>query len=150
MGGVSGNGADAQPGHGGSGSGSPGDSSGSARTLFELRDETLVIMDEADAIEAAANEARQRLGDVRGADDQGGAGADAQPALVAEEEWRGVLQRCPRLLLERLPLQRDGRSRTRFACKRQPATRADAAFLAEVRGRVASGEMVLIAAGQRR
>jgi transcription-repair coupling factor (superfamily II helicase) len=143
---VSGNGADSQPGHGGFGSGSAGDSSGSARTVFELRDGTLVIMDEADAIEAAAKEARQRLGDVRVADDQGEAGADAQPALVTEEEWLDVLQRCPRLLLERLPLQRDGRDPNTLRV--QTTTRYHGqvpAFLAEVRGRVASGEMVLIA-----
>ena len=143
---VSGNGADSQPGGGGSPSGSPGDSLGSARTLFELRDGTLVIMDEADAIEAAEKEARQRLGDVRVAGEDGGPEAGAQPALVTEEEWRGVLQRCSRLLLERLPLQRDGREPNTLRV--QTTTRYHGqvpAFLAEVRGRVASGEMVLIA-----
>jgi len=145
---VSGNGADAPDGVYGSDSGAVSEASGSsARTLFELRSETLVIVDEPEAIETAATEAHERLsesGETRGED---GPGADGEPAQIPEKEWRDSLNRCPRLTIERLPLQRDGQELRTLRV--QPTTHYHGqipAFLAEVRGRVAAGEMVLIGA----
>ncbi len=70
-----------------------------------------------------------------------------EPTLVSDQAWHDALARRPRLVIERLPLQRDGQEPRTLRV--QPTTHYHGqvpAFLAEVRGRVASGEMVLIGA----
>jgi transcription-repair coupling factor (superfamily II helicase) len=144
---VSGNGADTPAGVRVSDSSAKSEASGSAHTLFALRSETLVIVDEPEAIETAASEARARLSEGGEIDEEGGSAADGEPALIPEQEWRDALERCPRLVIERLPLQRDGQELRTIRV--QPTTHYHGqipAFLAEVRGRVAAGEMVLIGA----
>jgi transcription-repair coupling factor (superfamily II helicase) len=123
------------------------ETAGSTRTLFELRPETLVIVDEPEAIETAAGEARERLAENGETGEEKEPGADGQPALIPEQEWRDALERCSRLLIERLPLHRDGQEPRTIRV--QPTTHYHGqipAFLSEVRGRVAAGEMVLIGA----
>jgi transcription-repair coupling factor (superfamily II helicase) len=145
---VSGNGADAPEGVSGSDTSAVSETSGfSTRTLFELRSETLVIVDEPEAIETAAKEARERFSEGAETPGEDGPGADGEPAFIPEQEWRDASQRCPRLVIERLPLQRDGQELRTLRV--QPTTHYHGqipAFLAEVRGRVAAGEMVLIGA----
>ena len=144
---ASGNGADAPAGVHSSDSGELGDTSGASRTLFDLRAETLVVVDEPEAIETAAKETRERLGEADELGEGGSTGKDGEPVLIPDQDWRDALERCPRLLIERLPVQReDQEPRT---LRVQPTTHYHGqipAFLAEVRGRVAAGEMVLIGA----
>jgi len=144
---VSGNSEDGPDGDHGSASGATSKTSDSARTLFALRSETLVIVDEPEAIETAASEARVRWSEADELGEEGSTGKDGEPALVPEQEWRDALEKCPRLVIERLPLQRDGQELRTLRV--QPTTHYHGqipAFLAEVRGRVAAGEMVLISA----
>ncbi len=114
-------------------------------TLFELREEMLVILDEAEAIERAAAESRERL--AQEAEASGGGDLPDAPQVVGEEVWQATVRRHPRLAIERLPLNVGGpEPRT---LRVQTTTRYHgqvAAFLEEVRGRVASREQVLIAA----
>ncbi len=128
---------------------------GSSLTLFELRDEMIVILDEPTAIERAATEWRARLEEsVQGDENsvledesRNVSEGTATPAILDEEQWRAALEGCQRLALEQLALQRgDQEPRT---LRVQPTTRYHGqvpAFLAEARGRVAAGEQVLIAA----
>ncbi len=119
-------------------------------TLFELRDEMLVIVDEPEAIERASTLARARLLETALRTDGNGDGDGQEsvaPSIIPEDEWRIALGRTQRLFLEQLPLQRDNVEPKTLRI--QTVTRYHgqvSAFLAEVRGRVAAGEHVLIAA----
>lgn len=121
-------------------------------TLFGLRDQLLVILDEPDAIERAAADGRGRLGDATSLKAQGPALLEepallGEPALLEEKNWRSGLANCQRLALGELALQVGGIEPRVLGV--QPITRYHgqiAAFLAEVRGRLASGEQVLIGA----
>ncbi len=116
----------------------------SGASLFELRDETLVIVDEPEAIDAALKEARERLGED---DPAGESGSDGATMFLSEDAWRESLDRQARFVVERLPVQRDGEEPRTL--KVQPTAHYHgqiAAFLTEVRGRAAAGEMVLIGA----
>jgi transcription-repair coupling factor (superfamily II helicase) len=141
---VSGNGVDMPAGLQNSDFGTSGETSGVSRTLFELRVDTLVVVDEPEVIETAAEETRERLSEADELGEEGSAGKDGEPVLIRGEDWRDALERCPRLLIERLPVQRD--SEEPRTLRVQPTTHYHGqipAFLAEVRGRVAAGEMVL-------
>jgi transcription-repair coupling factor (superfamily II helicase) len=116
-------------------------------TLFDLREDMLVILDEPERVEAAASEARERfLADVAAAGPEPGTSLN-HPSVLNEEDWRAALARRQQLALERLPLRRDdGEPPT---IDTQPAARYHGqvgAFMTEVRGRIAAGETVLIAA----
>ena len=119
-------------------------------TLFELRDEMLVIVDEPEAIERASILSRARLLETALKADGDGDGVGQEsvaPSIVPEDEWREALGRTQRLSLEQLPLQRDNVEPKTLRV--QTVTRYHgqvSAFLAEVRGRVAAGEHVLITA----
>jgi transcription-repair coupling factor (superfamily II helicase) len=120
-----------------------------AATLFDLREDMLVILDEPGRIETAAAEARERFT---------GADAEAEPApapeaarndpsILDEQAWSVALARRQQLALEQLPLRRDGAEPPTIAA--QPAARYHGqvgAFMTEVRGKIAAGETVLIAA----
>ena len=119
-------------------------------TLFDLRDEMLVIVDEPEAIERASTLSRARLLEtaLKADGDSDGIGPEsAAPSIVPEDEWRSALGRTQRLSLEQLPLQRDNVEPKTLRV--QSVTRYHgqvSAFLAEVRGRVAAGEHVLVTA----
>ena len=120
---------------------------GRALTLFELRDEMLVVLDEPEAIDRAAAEGRERLAADALASDGDVEEASGAPAVVDEEQWRTALDRCQRLLLEQLPLRRgDVEPRTLRVQSTTHYHGQIAAFLAEVRGRITSGQQVLVAA----
>ncbi len=114
-------------------------------TLFDLRDDLLVILDEPERIEHAVAESRERLTTV--AQTQATAPESyTGPAVLEEQVWRKALDRHQQLALEQLPMQRDGVEPRTLGV--QPATRYHgqvAAFMAEVRGKIAAGEHVLIA-----
>ena len=118
------------------------------RTVFDLRDETLVILDEPEAVERAAQEWRDRLQHEESDDQQESTDNPSEtPALMPEDKWRAALEQCQRVFLEQLALQRgDSEPNTLHV---QQTTRYHGqvpAFLAEARGRVVSGEQVLITA----
>ncbi len=127
----------------------PGNAGGADQeraTLFDLRDQLLVILDEPDAIERAAADGRARLGDAASPKGQGPALLE-EPVLLEEKDWRSGLANCQRLTLRELALQVGGNAPRVLGV--QPTTRYHGqipAFLAEVRGRLASGEQVLIGA----
>ena len=115
-------------------------------TLFDLRDDLLIILDEPERIERAAMEARARLAAPAPVQDLSPE-SYAGPSVLDEPVWRKALDRRPQLALEQLPLHRDGAEPRTVGV--QPATRYHgqvAAFMAEVRGRLSAGDHVLIAA----
>jgi transcription-repair coupling factor (superfamily II helicase) len=109
-------------------------------TLFDLRDELLVVLIEPEAVEKAAVTWRERL-------QQAAPREDRTPALLTESDWQSALGRHQRLSLERLGLRRAEQEPKTLGV--QPTTRYHGqipAFLAEVRGRLAARGQVLIAA----
>ncbi len=109
-------------------------------TLFDLRDDLVVALNEPRAMEKAAAQWRERF--VQTAEPGRGA-----PRVLAEEEWGAALGTRQRLALEHLGLRTDDTEPKTVGM--QPTTRYHgqiAAFLAEVRGRLAAREQVLIAA----
>jgi transcription-repair coupling factor (superfamily II helicase) len=116
-------------------------------TLFDLRGRILVVLDEPEAIERAAGELRERFAATAAPEMRGSPADGVRPRLLSEPEWRAGLARCQRLLLGHLALW-GGEAGPRTLTV-QPTTRYHGqvqAFLAEVRGRIAAGEEVLVGA----
>jgi len=117
-----------------------------AHSLFDLREETIVILDEPEAINEAAKEffasAEKTLQD---------AGDSAENAITSyffTSDWDRQLSRHARLELDRLLVTREGIEAR--AMQTQSTTRYHGnvpAFMAEARERIAAGERVLLAAG---
>jgi transcription-repair coupling factor (superfamily II helicase) len=117
-----------------------------AHSLFDLREETIVILDEPEAINEAAKEffanAEKTLQD---------AGDSAENAIASHfftTDWDRQLSRHARLELDRLLVTREGIEAR--AMQTQSTTRYHGnvpAFMAEARERIAAGERVLLAAG---
>jgi len=123
-----------------------------AGTLFDLCEQPVVVLDEPEALEQAAERFQERLAKsemgTRGQVEAEGVAASPKSFFLAESEWRRALEARPRLRLERLSLQREG-SAPRVVLT-QPTTRYHGnvpAFMAEARGRILSGEQVLVSAG---
>jgi transcription-repair coupling factor (superfamily II helicase) len=117
-----------------------------ATSLFDLRDDLLVILDEPDRIQRAVAESRERLAARAAAPDASSVDLSG-PVVLDDPVWQSALGRRQQLSLELLALQHEG-SQTRTLGV-QPATRYHGqvpAFMAEVRGKLASGEHVLVAA----
>ncbi len=127
-------------------------------SLFDLSDPPLVILDEPVALERAAQEFRERLIEAYeravASSDFGGEAAPPEVFYYGEEQWQQALESRERLWLEHLPLHREelggmGNHEPRVLLT-QPTTRYHgnvAAFMAEVRGRIAAGEQVMVSAG---
>ena len=114
-------------------------------SLLELRTETIVILEEPEAIDEAAQEFFARA--EKSFHEAGELAAAGLHDYFFMDNWPKRLARAPRLDLEQLPLRRQGPEARPMHT--QPTTRYRgnvAAFMAEVRGRVASGERVLLAA----
>lgn len=112
-------------------------------TLFELREDTLAVLDEPEQIAQRVAQARDRLM----ADSAAVAGGAAVPAVLPEEQWKQALERQQRFSLEELALNRDGREPR--AIKVQPTAHYHGqiqAFLGELRARIGAGDEVLVAA----
>jgi transcription-repair coupling factor (superfamily II helicase) len=114
-----------------------------AATLFDLREGTLVVLDEPEQTALKAAKARDRLL----ADSATLAGDAAQLFVLPEQQWKVALERRQRFCLEELALHRNGREpRTLHV---QPTARYHGqiqAFLGEIRGRLGASDEVLIAA----
>jgi len=114
-----------------------------AATLFDLREDTLVVLDEPEQIAQKAGKARDRLL----ADSSSLAEGAARPFVLPEGEWKQALERRQRFSLEELALNRNGREPRML--KVQPTARYHGQiqpFLGEIRSRLSAGEEVLIAA----
>jgi transcription-repair coupling factor (superfamily II helicase) len=114
-----------------------------AATLFDLRESTLVVLDEPELIAQRAAKSRDRL-----LADSASLSADAAvPFVLPEEQWKQAFDRRQRFSLEELALHREGREPRTL--KVQPTAHYHGqiqAFLGEIRGRLSAGEEVLIAA----
>jgi len=117
-----------------------------AYSLLDLREDTVVLVDEPDAVEKAAREF------LDSAEESAMGVRDAFPGAIASyfftDEWDEVLSRHARLDLEHLDVSREGvESRT---MQTQATTRFHGnvtTFMAEARARIDAGEHVLLAAG---
>jgi transcription-repair coupling factor (superfamily II helicase) len=117
-----------------------------AHSLFDLREETIIVLDEPEAINEAAKEffanAEETLQD---------AGDSPENAITTHfftSDWDRQLSRHARLELDRLLVTREGIEAR--AMQTQSTTRYHGnvpAFMAEARQRIAAGERVLLAAG---
>ncbi|MGH9706981.1 MAG: transcription-repair coupling factor, partial [Candidatus Acidiferrales bacterium] len=116
-------------------------------TLFDLAAERILIEDEPPQLAGAVEKYRRNLAEAfdRAEDPL------AEPPnnyIYNEEEWSLARQMAPRLALEQLSLSsEDGTPRT---LQTQPTTRYHgnvAAFMAEVRSRLAAGQQVMVSAG---
>lgn len=114
-----------------------------AGTLFDLREGTLVVVDEPEQITRRAAKSRDRLL----ADSASLTGDAALPFVLPEEQWKRAFERRQRFSLEELALQQNGREPRTL--KVQPTARYHGqiqAFLGEIRSRLSAGDEVLIAA----
>jgi transcription-repair coupling factor (superfamily II helicase) len=121
-----------------------GGEAGTARatTLFDLRQDTLIVLDEPEQIARKTEVSRDRL--LADSAVPGGAGF---PVVLPEEQWKQAFTRRQQFSLDELALNREGREPRTL--KVQPTARYHGqiqAFLDEIRGRLAEGEEVLIAA----
>jgi transcription-repair coupling factor (superfamily II helicase) len=131
-------------GDGHNGSSSPGRETTTGVPLFDLREDTLVVLDEPEELAKKAEASRDRL-----MADSAAVGTEdaSNPFVLPEEQWKRALERRQRLNLEELALRRgDEEPRT---LKVQPTSRYHGqiqAFLTEVRGRLSAREEVLVSA----
>ena len=131
-------------GGGHNGSSSAGRETTAGAPLFDLREGTLVVLDEPEELAKKAEASRDRL-----TADSAAAGTEdaSNPFVLPEEQWKRALERRQRLNLEELALRR-GEQEPR-TLKVQPTSRYHGqiqAFLTEVRGRLSAREEVLISA----
>ncbi|MBZ5643236.1 MAG: transcription-repair coupling factor [Acidobacteriia bacterium] len=135
--------------HGGNGRGPDGQNSSRAHSLLDLREDTVVILDEPEAIEeasrqylAAAEESFQGAENISAEKEPAGL-----PAYFFTDDWESALSSHARLDLERLAVSREEyETRT---LQTQATTRFHGnvpAFMAEARDRLARGETILLAA----
>jgi transcription-repair coupling factor (superfamily II helicase) len=130
---------------GGNGDSPAAVSAARAHSLFDLHEDTVVLVDEPGAVEEASRTF------LEGATESlETSGIDMLAALSRHyltDDWETRLARHPRLELEHLGLSQEGsEART---MQTQPATRFHGnvpAFMAEARERIAAGERVLLAA----
>jgi transcription-repair coupling factor (superfamily II helicase) len=118
-------------------------------SLFDLLDETIVILDEPQAIDEAAKEffanAEENL---QGGAESADSAQDAIASYFVTNDWERKLSRHARLELDHLLVTREG-TETR-TMQTQPTTRYHGnvpAFMAEARERIGAGDRVLLAAG---
>src|ERR1700730_13233084 len=115
-------------------------------SLFDLLEETIVILDEPQAIDEAAKEiftnAEESLQDAAGS------AQDAIASYFFTDDWERQLSRHARLELDHLPVTREA-TETR-TMQTQSTTRYHGnvpACMVEARERIAAGDRVLLAAG---
>ena len=119
-------------------------------SLFDLLEETIVILDEPQAIDEAAKEfftnAEETLQD--GAGSAPDSAQDTIASYFFTEDWERQLSRHARLELDHLLVTREGTES--HTMQTQSTTRYHGnvpAFMAEARERIAAGDRVLLAAG---
>ncbi|MGA8367245.1 MAG: transcription-repair coupling factor [Candidatus Acidiferrales bacterium] len=114
--------------------------------LFDLASEPVIVASEPSSLESAAGKYRARLAEAFD-ESEDPLAASPDSYLFSEEEWALALELSPRLALERLSVA--GQSAAPLGLRTQPTARYHgnvAAFIAEVRGRMASGENVMVSA----
>ena len=114
--------------------------------LFDLASEPLIVAGESSSLESAAGKYRTRLAEAFD-ESEDPLAASPDSYLFSEEEWALALELSPRLALERLNVAQE--SGAPLALGTQPTTRYHgnvAAFMTEVRGRLAAGEHVMVSA----
>jgi transcription-repair coupling factor (superfamily II helicase) len=115
-----------------------------ARSLFAQRDSLLIIEDEPEALEAALDSYRKRLNAA--AAEQSSA-APPEQYILNDAEWQKVKRSIPRLSLERLAVEKSGEAP--LALPTRPTAHYHGnvpAFMVELKGRLNSGEHVLLSA----
>ena len=115
-------------------------------TLFDLAGDPLVVEDEPSLLATAVEKYRKRM---REAFDEDGNATSEPPNrfLFDDEEWSLALQLAPRLGVEHLGVAIEGADPRTL--QTQPTTRYHgnvAAFMTEVRGKLAAGENVMVSA----
>src|SRR5277367_6284683 len=114
-------------------------------TVFDLGPDPLVIEDEPSLLVDCLEKYRKQL--QESFDESDDPLAEPPSAyLFSDEEWLHAIRRLPRLAIEHLDVAREGSTSDR-TLHTQPTTRYHgdvAAFVAEVRGRIAAGEHVLV------
>ncbi len=116
-------------------------------SLLELCADPVVIEDEPELLDAAQETFRLRVEDARTKAAEESSTSPPENYYLPDSEWRKALEQVPRLSLERLVLERPGEMV--HVLSTQPTTRYHgnvAAFMAEARGRLESGEQVLLSA----
>ncbi len=133
------------------GNGHPADSENIPRghSLLDLREDTVVILDEPEAIEEASRQFLQAAEESFQSAGNHSAG-DALSGLSAyffTEDWESQLASHARLDLERLGVSREEFETRTMQTQATPRYHGNVpAFMAEARGRIAAGESVLLAA----
>ena len=114
--------------------------------LFDLVADPLIVEDEPALLESAVEKYRASLQEsFEQAEDP--LAEPPQRYIFADDEWKLALQLAPRLGLEHLGVAAQGAPQR--ALPTQPTTRYHgnvAAFMAEVRGRIAAGDQVMVSA----
>ena len=128
-----------------------GDSEGLVRLpqtnpLFDLREDTLVILDEPEAIAAAGKEFLEHAEET--SRNVGDGSADIVSSYFFTDDWDQRLARHTRLDLEQLSVAREGIETPTMQTQATMRYRGNvAAFMEEARARIAAGDRVLLAAG---
>ncbi len=135
-----------QPANGfGGGSATGSEKTSRAHSLFDLHEDTVVILDEPGAIEEASRAFLE--GAMEDLESKKSGSLEAMSTYYFTDDWDAQLARHPRLELEHLGLSRED-TETR-AIQTQSTTRFHGnvpAFMEEARNYVAAGERVLLAA----
>ena len=130
---------------GGNGDSAGADGAARAHSLFDLHEDTVILVDEPGAVAEASRAFLE--GAVESLEATGIDTVAAMSRHYLTDEWDARMARHPRLELEHLGLSQEGsESRT---MQTQPTTRFHGnvpAFMAEARERIAAGERVLLAA----
>jgi len=114
-------------------------------SLFDLHEDTVILLDEPSAIEEASRAFLESA--MEDLESRKSDSLDSMSSYYFTDEWTSQLSRHPRLELEHLGLTHED-TKT-HAIQTQPTTRFHGnvpAFMEEARNRIAAGERVLLAA----
>jgi transcription-repair coupling factor (superfamily II helicase) len=116
-----------------------------SHSLFDLQEETVILLDEPGRIEEAS---QAFLESATESLESSGGDLDLLSSYFFADDWGLQLARHPRLEIERLAVTREGSAS--HTIQTQPTTRYHGdvpGFMSEARSRIAAGERVLLAAG---
>jgi transcription-repair coupling factor (superfamily II helicase) len=116
-------------------------------SLFDMAADPVLIIEEPNAVRAAEDNFRKRVGEESDAGPSNGTAA-VQSFILSPEEWKREAGRRPALGIERLAIETA--SGNLLVSRTQPTPHYQGnipAIMAEARGRIAAGEHVLVTAG---